>query len=195
MERIIRAVLFAFLAASLSACVATGERKLAFVDTQGQDRIIEFHGEKPHIAAHLNGKILPLQHLGGHQILVQINHQPVILSAVNSRAITQLTLYEISPAGFIEQFTLEHAHLCRAYIAHNPLKVQHSLTFAIRNLDLRIRKPHFWGHWWLKDDKLVRLNKANIQRERAMLPQDEWAQFVQGSARKLASFLTYVCQS
>ncbi|MBE2896087.1 hypothetical protein HPC38_04260 [Pasteurellaceae bacterium HPA106] len=192
MERLTRYCLAALLALCLTGCIATGERKLAFVDTHGQAQVVEFSGEKPTISAHIHGQTLALQQLGGHQIVVVINHQSTPLRALRTHAISQLTLYEIAPAGFIDMFDVQHANLCQAYLAHKSMNVSHALSFGIRELQAVKQRPHFWGQWQLKDDTLAHSKPIYLQREQ--LSSAEATRLVVGSARKLASFLTYLCQ-
>ncbi|MBE2897362.1 hypothetical protein HPC37_00490 [Pasteurellaceae bacterium 20609_3] len=193
MERLIRHALTPLLALCLTGCIATGERKLAFVGVQGQPQVVAFSGEKPAISAHIQGQTLALQQLGGHQILLAINHHDAMQSAVKPRDVNSLTLYEIAPAGFIEVFELSQPRLCQAYLAHRSVAVAHALSFGIRELNAVGQRPHFWGQWPLKDDKLGSLSHAKLTREQ--LSQEETARLVAGSARKLASFLTYICQT
>lgn len=192
MERLTCGFFSILLALCLTGCIATGERKLAFVDPQGQAQVMEFSGEKPAILAHLNAQTLALQQIGGHQVLLEINQQDTMQSAVKGHEVHQLVLYEIAPAGFIEVFNLNQAQLCKVYLAQKPITVFHALSFGIRELNAVGQRPHFWGQWTLKGDKLANLSHVNLQREQ--LSSEEAMHLVGGSVRKLASFLTYICQ-
>lgn len=174
----------------LSAC-SSQNRTLPFFDPQGELQQMAFSvsadGKQPLVT--IADRTLLLQQQDGRKLMLRINGQDHILVQPVRQSIGKLEFYELGQGGFVDVYRADSDDLCRRFARNQALTVEHALTFYQQNAQAQPRLFGIVSNFDLQQKQV--LSKLNSSKNIPASEQD-YTELLQGSARKLHSFLANV---